>query len=242
MPRPDILFASIRSQKFPKMMDREKQISYLQYFEDLLVVGESGLNHYIQLFQLDKKQARTLHEYMHYWQVIRKCCAGLQSSGSWYHELKNDTQTYYTDVPFLYNDCGMYDLAEVERRLLNTTYCQDPDNQCAFGRRCVTTVQSISVLGKGKPSKEALHQANMAFKNAERLPSKRAPNKSYLKSTVVGNLIEELQQQKPKPKSVTPKSTPRQLTRLSSSSEGSSSSSPKNKIQQSTFSRLTTSS
>ena len=96
----------------------------IPYIADVNLVAKRGhfiVYEYQHIFGLSDTKMEQIAEYLRYWDILRVCC-GKQMSADWRNHLapsKNYKQHHDPHSP-TYPACEMYNISEVERRMINT--------------------------------------------------------------------------------------------------------------------------
>lgn len=111
-------------------------IAFVQRFDELGAEGVAfEVERYAKYFGLDAEQSAKLHEYFRYWDVLRRCC-GKQMAIDWREMVRHRTLDPGSVKPgrlrhdvhdASYHACDMYNITDVELRLLGTAVLESKD-------------------------------------------------------------------------------------------------------------------
>ena len=124
MPRKH-LFVSVQNNESARNLQSKptfRNVALFQIYADFVLRTTSSLLDYTLLLQLSHDEVVVMHEYLRYWQVLRRCC-GSQASIDWRSEMHNSSlRAHDLHAPDSI-DCHLYNLDAVEQRLRNSVAC-----------------------------------------------------------------------------------------------------------------------
>ena len=120
------LFVSVPSQQSAIAFRSKPMFSdtlLFQVYSDFILRTISTILDYVPVFELSSPDIGAIHEYLRYWQIVRRCC-GSQASYDWRLELHNSSKRPHHSIHALDSmDCHLYKLDEVEKRVRESLLC-----------------------------------------------------------------------------------------------------------------------
>jgi len=117
------------SEPFQKIVDAGIKITFRVTKAQLARNVHLGIALFWEAFALSEEDRATMEEFMHLWDITRRCC-GSQASKAWRQKL---TSGRIHEKP--YHECQAYDLDRVEAMLFDSRFVQQHPEQLFFPDR-----------------------------------------------------------------------------------------------------------